>query len=65
VSLEGKGGKGFGKKEGESGTQRLYPRRFFEGLFEFFKFNLCCYNIPNIKNILIKSIHLPFSTKKH
>ena len=27
-----------------------------EGLYEFFKFNLCCYNILKIKSILIISI---------
>ena len=29
-----------------------------EDLYEFFKFNLCCYNIFKIKNILIININL-------
>jgi len=32
-------------------TKKLYWRRVLEGLYEFFKFNLCCYNILDIKNI--------------
>ena len=32
-----------------------------EGLYEFFKFNLRCYSILKIKNILIISINLSFS----
>jgi hypothetical protein len=42
---------------------QLYWRRFFESLCKFFKFDLYCYNIPKIKNILIINIHLLFSTK--
>jgi len=34
-----------------------------EGLCEFFKFNICCYNILKIKNILIIRINLSFSKK--
>jgi len=30
----------------------------WEGLYEFIKFNICCYNIFKIKNILIISINL-------
>ncbi len=37
--------------------------RVMEGLYEFFKFNLCCYNILKIKSILIISISLSFSKK--
>jgi len=33
-------------------------------LNKFFKFNLCCYNILKIKNILIININLSFSKKK-
>ena len=32
--------------------------RILEGLHEFFKFNLCSYNILKIKNILIISINI-------
>jgi len=35
--------------------------RVLEDLYEFFKINLCCYNILKIKNILIISINLSFS----
>jgi hypothetical protein len=45
------------------GTQKLYWRGVLEGLYEFFKFNLC-YNIRKIKNILIISIYLSFSMIK-
>ena len=92
-SLEGKGGEGFGKKEGASGRNRRHWEErvlevnflliiknppnleglkncigggfwgVMEGLYEFFKFNLCCYNILKIKNILIISISLSFSKK--
>jgi len=34
-----------------------------EGLYEFLKFNLCCYNILKIKNILIMCISLSLSKK--
>jgi len=34
-----------------------------EGLYEFFKFNLSCYKILKIKNILIISINLSFANK--
>jgi len=30
----------------------------FGGFYEFFKFNLCCYNIFKIKNIIIININL-------
>jgi len=33
------------------GTTKLYWMRVLEGLYEFFKFNLRCHNILNIKNI--------------
>ena len=35
----------------------------WEGLYECFKFNLCCYNILKIKNILIISLNLSLSIK--
>jgi len=47
-------------------TKKLYWRRVFgdlEGLHEFFKFNICSYNILKIKNILIISINLSFFKK--
>jgi len=34
-----------------------------EGLYEFFKFNMCCYIIFKIKNIVIIWINLSFSKK--
>jgi len=34
---------------------------FWKGLYEFFKFNICCYNILKIKNILIININLLLS----
>jgi len=34
-----------------------------EGLHQFFKFNICSYNILKIKNILIISINLSFFKK--
>jgi len=34
-----------------------------KGLYEFFKYNLCYYNILKIKNIVIISINLSFSSK--
>jgi len=34
-----------------------------EGLYEFFKFNLCCFNILKIKNILLISISLSLSKR--
>jgi len=34
--------------------------RVLKGLYEFFKFNLCSYNILKIKNILIININLSF-----
>jgi len=34
-----------------------------EGLYEFFKFNICCYNILKIKNILFINISLSLSKK--
>jgi len=37
-------------------------RRVLKGLYEFFKFNLCCYIIFIIKNIVIICINLSFST---
>lgn len=37
--------------------------RMLEGLYEFFKFNLCCYNIFKIKNKIITCINLSFSKK--
>ena len=43
-------------------TKKLYWMRILEGLDNFFKFNLCCYNTLKIKNILIINIHLSFST---
>ena len=36
---------------------------FLDGLYEFFKFNLCYYNILKIKNILNININLSFSKK--
>jgi hypothetical protein len=33
------------------------------GFDKFFISNLCCYNTLNVKNILIISIHLSFSSK--
>jgi len=42
-------------------TKELYWRMVLGGLedlYEFFKFNLCCYNIFKIKNILIININL-------
>jgi len=48
------------------GTQTLYWMRVLgvlDGLYEFFKFNLCSYNILKIKNILIISVKLSFSNK--
>ena len=36
----------------------------WDGLYEFFKFNLCCYNILEIKSILIISISLWLFKKK-
>jgi len=44
-------------------TQKLYWRRDLDGLYEFFEFNLYCYNILKIKNILIININLSFSKK--
>ena len=41
------------------GTKKLY----LKGLYEFFKLNLCCYNIFKIKNIIIICINLSFSKK--
>jgi hypothetical protein len=35
------------------GTKKLYWRRVLEDLYEFFKFNICCYIIFKIKNIVI------------
>ena len=91
--LDGRGGEGFGKKEGASGRNRRHWEEralevnflliiknpphlgelkncigggfwgVMEGLYEFFKFNLCCYNILKIKSILIISISLSFSKK--
>jgi len=65
------GGEGFGgfillkniKSSSFEGTKKLYWRRVLENLYELFKFNLCCYNILKIKNILIISINLPVSKK--
>jgi len=37
--------------------------RVLGGLRKFFKFNLCCYNTFKVKNTLIISINLSFSTK--
>jgi len=51
------------KSSSFGGAQNLYWRRVLEGLYEFFKFNLCCYNILEIKNVLIISINLSFSKK--
>jgi len=53
-------------EENDKGTKKLYWRRGFwvlEGLYEFFKFNLCCYIIFKIKNIVIICINLSFSKK--
>jgi len=36
---------------------------FLEGLYEFFKFKLCCYIIFKIKNIVIVCINLSLSAK--
>ena len=44
------------------GTQ-IVSERVLGGLHEFFKFNVCSYNILKIKNILIISINLSFSKK--
>jgi len=65
------GGEGFGgliflynaKLSSFGGTQKLYWRGVLEGLYEFFKFNLCCYNILKIKNIIIININLSFFKK--
>ena len=35
--------------------------RVWEGLYKFFIFNICCYNILKIKNILIININLSLS----
>ena len=46
------------------GTKNLYWRRVlgvWKDLYEFFKYNLCCYNILKIQNILITSITLSLS----
>jgi len=45
------------------GTKKLYWRRVLEGLYEFIKFILCCYNIHNIKSIWIICISLSFFKK--
>jgi len=45
------------------GTKKLYWMRVWEGLCEFFKFNICCNNILKIKNILIININLSLSKK--
>ena len=48
------------------GTKKLYWRSVlwvWDGLYEFFKFTLRCYNIFKIKNILILSINLSLSKK--
>jgi len=44
------------KSSSFGGTQKLYCMRVLEDLHEFFKFNLCSYNILKIKNILIINI---------
>ena len=44
-------------------TKNLYWMRVLRGLYEFFKFNIRCYNILKIKNILIISINLSLSKK--
>jgi len=36
---------------------------FLEGLYEFFKFTLCCYIIFKTKNVVIICINLSFSKK--
>ena len=43
------------------GTKKLYWGGVLEGLYELFKFKLCCYNTLKIKNILIKNINLSLS----
>jgi len=48
------------------GTKKLYWRRvsgILEGLYEFFKFNLYCYIIFKITNIVIICINLSFFIK--
>jgi len=45
------------------GTKKLYWRRVLESLYKFFKFNLYCYIIFKIKNIVIICINLSFSKK--
>jgi len=68
------GGENFGgltfldniKPSSFEGTKKLYWRRVLgglEGLYEFFKFNLCCYIIFKIKNVAIICINLSFSIK--
>jgi len=77
VSLEEKRGDGFGKKRKERveeiedfgrgglwGTKKFYWKRILEGLYGFFKFNLCYYNILKIKIILIININSSFYKKK-
>jgi len=45
------------------GTKKLYQSKVLEGLYEFFKLNLCCYIIFKIKNIVIICINVSFSKK--
>jgi len=45
------------------GTQNLYWTRVLKGLYKFFKFNMYCYNILNIKNISIICINFSLSKK--
>jgi len=69
--IEEMGGKGFRgltflhntKLFSFDGTKKLYWRRVLESLYEFFKFNLYCYDIFKIKNIVIICINLSFSKK--
>jgi len=48
------------------GIQKLYWRKIFGvllGSYEFFKYNLCCYNVLKIKTIIMININLSFSKK--
>ena len=62
ASLKGKGRKSFGMKEQVEEIER--GGEFWgvlKDLYEFFKFNLCYYNILKIKYILIICFNLTFS----
>ena len=63
--VEDIGREGFGRliflhntKLSSFGELKIVFEKGFGGFYEFFKFNLCCYNIFKIKNIIIININL-------